>query len=107
MVSIHQSLITIHTPLLAKRFLNLPQGQTIHHVRFRQPAFARHADAEPEVLQALDAMCVRIDDAFDSFLLSQRPPPPVQIEPFRRGVDLDPGAGLGRGVYQESTVQLL
>ena len=48
--------------------LDFAERQTIHHVHFRQPTFARNSDAEPQVLQALCAMRVRIDHAFDVFL---------------------------------------
>ncbi len=34
-------------PFCAYRMLDFTQRQTVHHVRFRQPAFARDADPEP------------------------------------------------------------
>src|SRR5262249_27205841 len=74
----------------AQRQLDLPQRQTIHHVVFNEPPFTRDANTEPQVLQSLPAMRVRIDNALDAFRFCQRPPSPVEIESFRRGVELDP-----------------
>ena len=88
----------------AQLALNLPQRQTIHHVRFRQPAFARDADPEPQFLKPLGPVRVRVDHALHSLFLRERPPAPIEIEPLRRGVDLDPGAGLGGGLDDRRNV---
>src|SRR5439155_1189759 len=60
---------------------------------FGKPAFARDANAEPQILQSLRAMSVRVDYTFNTFLFGQRPPTPVQIQPLWRGVELNPCAG--------------
>ena len=48
--------------------LDFAQRQTIHDVLFGEPAFARDADAEPQILQTLGAMSVWIDHTFNAFL---------------------------------------
>ena len=42
-------------------------------------------------------MRVGIDDALHSFFFRERPPTPIEIEPLRRGIDLDPRTGFGGG----------
>src|SRR5262249_26478589 len=74
---------------------NFAQRQAIHQLWLGQPAFAREADAEPKILQSLVPMRVRIDYALHTFLFRQWPPPPIEIEPLRRGVELDPRAICG------------
>src|SRR5207248_1863606 len=41
-------------------------------------------------MQTLGAMSVGIDHTFDALLFRHWPPAPIQIEPFRRGVELNP-----------------
>src|SRR6267142_2955161 len=43
--------------------------------------------------QALRAVCVRVNHTFNTLLFGQWPPPPVEVETFRRGVELDPCPG--------------
>src|SRR5438093_10691127 len=52
-------------------------------------------------------MSVGIDDTFNSFLFRQWPPAPVEIEPFRRRIEFDPGAGARRGVENGGDVNLV
>ena len=52
-------------------------------------------------------MGVGIDDALNSFLFRQRPPAPVEIEAFRRSIELNPGAGARRRVENCGDVNLI
>src|SRR6266513_1784787 len=59
--------------LSSQRDLDLAKWQAIHHIVFGKPAFARDANAEPQILQSLRAMSVRVDYTFNTFLFGQRP----------------------------------
>src|SRR4029453_917033 len=78
-----------------------------HGLLFWQPAFGCDADPEPQILETLGAMGVRIDYALNPFLFRQRPPAPVEIEAFRRGIELNPGAGARRGVENYRDINLV
>src|SRR5438128_3516384 len=94
-------------PLRSQRGLDFPERQTIHHIRFRQPSFARNTDPEPQILETFDAVGVRIDYALHSSLFSARPPAPVEIKPFRSRVKLDPSAGTRRHIENCRNVDLV
>src|ERR1041384_4616716 len=79
--------------LRSQRVLDLAKREAVHDIILGQPAFARDADAEPQIPETLGAVRVGVDGAFNSFFLGARPPTPVEVEPFGRGVELDPGAG--------------
>ena len=93
--------------LSSQRDLDLAKWQAIHHIVFGKPAFARDANAEPQILQSLRAMSVRVDYTFNTFLFGQRPPTPVQIQPLWRGVELNPCAGPCRRVQDCGDVDLV
>src|SRR2546430_17165200 len=78
--------------------LDFAQRQTIHYIVFRQPAFTRDTDPEPQILETLDAVRVGIDHAFHSFFFGARPPTPVEIKPFRSGIELDPRPAFRRRI---------
>ena len=84
--------------LQSKRALHLAQRQTVYNVVFRQPSFTRDTNPEPQILETLGAVRVGIDHAFHSLLRGARPPTPLEIEPFRSRVELDPSAGFGRRI---------
>ena len=52
----------------SQRFFDFSNRQAIDHVVFGEPAFAGDADSEPQILQSLRAVSIRIDHAFDAFL---------------------------------------
>ena len=52
-----------------QRLFDFFERQAIHDVLFGEPAFAGDADPEPQILQTRSAMSIRIDHAFNAFLL--------------------------------------
>ena len=55
----------------------------------------------------LGAVDVAVDDAFDAFGFGVGPEAPVEVEPVGAGVEFDPGAGLGAGVYDGALVEFV
>jgi len=81
--------------------------QTIHHVVFSEPALACDADSKPQILQALCAMSVRINHAFNALLFGQWPPAPVEVKPLWRGIEFNPCASARGSVEDRGYVNLI
>src|ERR1043166_5175311 len=77
----------------SQSLFDLCQRQAVHDVLSREPAFAGNADSKPQILQAYCSVGIRIDYAFNAFLLGQWPPAPVEIEPLGCGIEFNPCAG--------------
>src|SRR5438552_455922 len=82
-------------------FCPLPDGGAVWFPaafdEYGQRAIARGADAKPQGLQTRSTIGIGVNHATHPFFLRHRPPAPVEIEPFRSGVELDPAAGFRRG----------
>src|SRR5437879_12022663 len=75
--------LSFFVPLGLQPRFDSAERQTIHNFGFSQPAFARDPNAEPQVLQSLRAMRVRIYHALDALLCRRRPQSPTDIACFR------------------------
>jgi hypothetical protein len=64
--------------------------QTIDHIPFFQPAFARNARAQAQETRVFIAVGVGIDHAFHALALRIRPVTPVQIKPVRIAIQFNP-----------------
>src|SRR5881397_3589754 len=76
-------------PFRPQRLLDFAERQAIHHILSGEPAFARDADSEPQILKTHCAVSIWIDYTFNALLFGQRPPAPIEIESLRRSVDFD------------------
>src|ERR1043166_613443 len=71
------------------------ETRAVGHDRGVRPTFADGPAAvpKPQILQAYCSVGIRIDYAFNAFLLGQWPPAPVEIEPLGCGIEFNPCAG--------------
>ena len=70
------------------------EGAGVDDVLGAEPALAGEGDAEIEEAEMLGLMGIGIDAAEDAEIPSLVPPAPIEVEPPRVAVELDPGAGL-------------
>ena len=66
--STSKTLLICPFPLRSQGGLDFSERQTIHHIVSGEPALARDANAEPQILQTLSAMSVGVDHAFNTLL---------------------------------------
>ena len=78
--------------LLRQLFPEFLQRQGVEHIGFGKPSFAGHAGAQPQETRVLEAVGVRVEDAFNSLAQRVGPLAPVQIEAMRIAVQFDPRA---------------